>query len=520
MIRKLTIVFLFSSLLVFSGHSAGESEKNLKVLSSALDTIINRSASPVDEKSIIFEGIHGMLRTLDPYTQFLDEDIFAYMQDQQKGSFFGIGISFDTRDGQLIVVAPIEGSPAAKLGIRAGDIIVKIDGETTAKITNAEVIKRLRGDRGSKVIISINRRGNPDILDYEITREKIALNSVRGGFLVTPSIGYVRITEFTSTTGEELLAMVNELVKQNAERLILDLRFNSGGLLSAAEDVASLFLRKGDMIVSTHGRQSGSDMALHCKNNGQFLDLPLVILVNSGSASSSEIVAGAIQDHNRGLILGTNTHGKGLVGTQYPMDQSTALQITTAQYFTPSGKFIQKPYDIPHRVTAQTEHILHFDETRAITEKNPDRNNHSVRTGGIYPDIEIPEEELSINLIMIESASAFFDFVVENGNTLKLNDPSNLVINDSIVDAFVSFCTAHDLNLKESDITSDRDAILNGILRESLSVYSSPEDGEKARILKQNQVKEAIKAFDDLDRILDRPLQVSGNSLQATQVPN
>ena len=501
-------LFIMLSLVVATQFTAipaeGGQEQNLKTLSRALDVLMTRSANPIDEKSLLVEGIHGMLRTLDPYTQFLDEEVYDYMQDQQKGSFFGIGISFDIRDGELVVIAPIEGSPAWKLGLRPGDIIVEIDGETTAKITNSDVIKKLRGDRGSKVGIGIKRHGLSDLLHFEIVRDRIALNSVRGGFFVAPHIGYVRITEFTATTGAELEQMIDKLVVGKAEKLIVDLRYNSGGLLSAAEDVASLFLNKGDLIVSTHGRQKDSDMELRCHENGRFRDVPLIVLVNSGSASSSEIVAGAVQDHNRGLIIGTNTHGKGLVGTQFPTDQNTALQITTAQYFTPAGKFIQKPYRIPHREVVHSDQTLHFDEFLPA-DSNSEAPSH---VGGIVPDIEVKEEEISVNLLRIESISAFFNFIVENGERLKLNTPNLDTIPDSVIDSFITYCHTRDIPLKTEELEADRAAIRDGLLREAKAVFSSPEEGERVRVINQTQIKEAIKAFETLETILERPLMV------------
>ncbi len=501
---SVAVAIVFVSAPVESGQ-----EQNLKTLSRALDVLVTRSADTVDEKSLLVEGIHGMLRTLDPYTQFLDEEVYDYMQDQQKGSFFGIGISFDIRDGELVVIAPIEGSPAWKLGLRPGDIIVEIDGETTAKITNSDVIKKLRGDRGSKVRIGIKRHGLPDLLQFEIVRDRIALNSVRGGFFVAPHIGYVRITEFTATTGNELGQMINKLVAEKVTKLIVDLRYNSGGLLSAAEDVASFFLRKGDLIVSTHGRQKDSDMELRCRANGQFRDLPLIILVNSGSASSSEIVAGAVQDHNRGLIIGTNTHGKGLVGTQFPTDLNTALQITTAQYFTPAGKFIQKPYRIPHRDTVHSDQTLHFEEFLPA-----DSNSQSpAHVGGIVPDIDVKEEELSVNLLRIESISAFFNFIVEHGENLRLNTPNLEAIPDSAIDAFIAYCRTHDIPLKTEDLDSDRAAIQDGLLREAKAVFLSPEEGERVRVINQTQIREAIKAFETLETLLDRPSMVEKSAV-------
>jgi len=240
----------------------------LRLVARTLDQINLNPCVDIEPRDSIYSGINGMLRTLDPYTQFLDEVSFDYMLTQQKGSFYGIGVSFDVRNGELLVISPIEGSPAWKKGIRAGDVIAEIEGKSAAGITTNEVITQLRGEKGSKVQVGIRREDEPELLIFELVRDKITLDSVRGGFFINPETGYVRLTEFSSTTQSELEQKLEFLSANGMKNLILDLRFNGGGLLKAAEDVSSLFLKKGHIIVTTRGRDKTNEMMLQCIKDG------------------------------------------------------------------------------------------------------------------------------------------------------------------------------------------------------------------------------------------------------------
>lgn len=440
-----------------------------------------------------------MFRTLDPYTQFLDPDNFQYMRAQQQGSFYGIGISFDVRNGELLVVSPIEDSPAWKLGIRAGDVIAEIEGVSAAGITTNEVITKLRGEKGSSVEIGIRRKGEPELLHYEIIRDKITLNSVRGGFFVAPGTGYIRLTEFSSTTHQELKDKLETLKEQGMKRLILDLRFNGGGLLSAAEEVSSLFLEKGQLIVSTRGRTDGSELTIKSRRDGEYNEIPIIVLVNDSSASASEIVAGAIQDHDRGIVMGTETHGKGLVGSQFQTRLNTAAQITTAQYFTPSGRYIQRPFDIPHR--------HHTDTSETVTDQShkkyaTDDGRTVFGGGGITPDIIIEEPVLSNEMFRLEVERVFFDFAVSR-NLEPGSITEDFQVSDPLFEAFLSYIEHEKIPLDIHKLREQSEKLRNALRREMISVYVNTDAADKVRVMELQVIRKALEIFPDIDALLN-----------------
>ncbi|MGB3976859.1 MAG: S41 family peptidase [bacterium] len=472
---------------------------SLRLIARALETIDKNPSLDLGGKDLVYAAIHGMFRTLDPYSQFLDEDAFDYMKAQQIGSFYGIGISFDVRNGELLVIAPIEESPAWRLGIRAGDVIEEIEGETVAGITNNEVIKRLRGEKGSIVKIGIRRKGASELLHFSVRREKIALNSARGGFLIDAETGYIRLTEFSSTTYSEMMEKLQRLKDKGMTRLILDLRYNGGGLLGSAEQISSAFLRKGQIIVSTKGRTKESKQDITCPKDGDYIDLPIIVLVNDSSASASEIVAGAIQDHDRGLVIGVSTHGKGLVGSQYQTRFGTAAQITTAQYFTPSGRYIQKPYKIPHR------------KPEIGSPKKDDVNSVGRRTdygrevfegGGITPDIVVEEPILSPVMFELESERAFFDFAVKFADRFKGID-LNYSVSDKMIDDFIADLLSEKHSFDIEQLNENKEQIRSALRREIVGVHINTDEADRLRVMELQAVQKALELFPEIDQILN-----------------
>ncbi|MFC1513079.1 S41 family peptidase [Thermodesulfobacteriota bacterium] len=315
--------------------------KNLEIFADVLNIIQKNYVEDVDTQQVIEGAIRGMLTTLDPHSSYMKPDDFKELQVETKGSFSGIGIEITMKDNILTVVSPIEGTPAFKQGLQAGDKIVKIENEPTNDMSLMQAVKKLRGVKGSKVTISIHRKGWSDLKDVTIIRDVIPIHSVRSQVL-EPGYGYARITSFQSKTARDLKKALEELTEDaKLEGLILDLRNNPGGLLDQAVQVSDLFVDEG-VIVSTEGRIKEQNMIFeaHADKDNHF-DFPMVILVNEGSASASEIVAGALKDHKRALILGAQTFGKGSVQTIIPMADGAGLRLTTARYFTPSGTSIQ-----------------------------------------------------------------------------------------------------------------------------------------------------------------------------------
>ncbi len=315
--------------------------KELKLFSEVLDLVQRSYVNPVTPKELIYGAIQGMLSNLDPHSSFLTPDDYKELQIETKGSFTGIGIEITIRDGILTVVAPIEGTPAWKAGLKPGDKILKINGKPTKGMSLIEAVKLLRGPKGTKVTISILRKGWNELKDITLVRDVIPIMSVHA-YTIEPGYGYIRITNFQEKTPNELVKGLAKLEKENKplKGIIIDLRNNPGGLLDAAVKVADEFLDKG-LIVYTKGRIKQQNLRFEATPNKRKHPYPIVVLVNEGSASASEIVAGALQDQHRAILVGTRTFGKGSVQTIIPLPDGSAVRITTAQYYTPSGRSIQ-----------------------------------------------------------------------------------------------------------------------------------------------------------------------------------
>src|SRR5574341_2565288 len=329
------------ALLIISGGGRHEvtavedSYERLKVFTEVLSLIQANYVDETQPRDLIYGGIKGMLETLDPHSSFMPPDIFKEMQVETQGSFGGLGIEITVKDRQLTVVAPIEGTPADRAGLHAGDRIVEIDGKPTKDLTLQEAVRRLRGPKGSKVTIGVLREGWSEPKSFEIVREVIQVRSIRSKYL-GDGLGYVRINAFQERTGKDLEKTIEELLKEGAKAFVLDLRNNPGGLLNQAVFVSDLFLDKGQLIVYTSGRMKNQDLRFTAEHSSNFPKFPMVVLVHGGSASASEIVAGALQDHKRAVLLGTKTFGKGSVQTVIPLTDGSGLRLTTAKYFTPS----------------------------------------------------------------------------------------------------------------------------------------------------------------------------------------
>ncbi|KPK27144.1 MAG: peptidase S41 [Desulfobacterales bacterium SG8_35_2] len=323
-----------------SSDDTQKTYKNLEVFANVLSIVQENYVDDIDPQETIEGAIRGMLSNLDPHSSFLQPDDFKELQVETKGSFSGIGIEITLRDDMLTVVSPIEDTPAFKAGIQAGDRIIKIEGESTKEMSLVEAVKKLRGQKGSAVTISIHREGWLDLQDFTIIRDVIPIVSVRSSIL-EPGYGYIRITNFQRNTSQDMQNNLDKLANEGTLKgLILDLRNNPGGLLDSSVKIVDIFLDEG-IIVSTKGRLQDQNMEFSAHSGGTEYDFPIVILINGGTASASEIVAGALQDHKRALILGTQSFGKGSVQTIIPMADGAGLRLTTARYYTPSGTSIQ-----------------------------------------------------------------------------------------------------------------------------------------------------------------------------------
>lgn len=340
------LCLLFAGVLFINGKSwevtAGTSDvyENLEIFTEALREVQENYVDTKEYGELIQGAIKGMVENLDPHSSYMTKKEYEDLMVDTKGRFDGVGIEIAIRDNVITVISPIEGTPAYQAGIKAGDQIVKIDGELSIDMTLTDAVSRIRGDRGTKVNLTIRREGVGELLEFFITRDEIPIASVRH-YLLTPDIAYVRISGFQGETDRDLAKALEEIEEgRDLQGLILDLRSNPGGLLNQSISVSDLFLDSG-IIVSTRGRDDTQSMDVSAEKNDMPRNYPMIVLVNGGSASASEIVAGALQDNKRALVLGTQTFGKGSVQTILPLSDGSGLRLTTANYYTPSGRSIQ-----------------------------------------------------------------------------------------------------------------------------------------------------------------------------------
>ena len=341
-----------------------ESYEGLETFTNILTIIQKNYVDEVSTKQLIEGAITGMLSALDPHSAYLTPDLYRELQVDTKGSFGGLGIEITNRNGILTVVSPIDGTPAYRSGIKAGDQILKIDSEFTKDMTLVDAVKKMRGPKDTKVTLTLRRETLAELFDVTLTREIIKIQSVRSKVL-EKGFGYVRVTQFQERTDDDLERALKGFGKEGGlQGLVLDLRNDPGGLLTQAVKIADVFLESG-LIVYTDGRLENQSQKYFAHKQGTYSDFPMVVLVNAGSASASEIVAGALQDHKRALILGTQTFGKGSVQTILPLDDTSALRLTTARYYTPNGRSIQATGIVPDIVMDQNGNV-------AAAEKNAD----------------------------------------------------------------------------------------------------------------------------------------------------
>jgi carboxyl-terminal processing protease len=361
--QKYLVVALILVLLVIGGgghHEVTAVEDNyerLKIFTEVLSLIQANYVEETKPRDLIYSGIKGMLEGLDPHSAFMPPDIFKEMQVETQGSFGGLGIEITVKDRMLTVVAPIEGTPADRAGIHPGDRIVKIDGSPTKDMTLMEAVKKLRGPKSTSVTLVILREESPGPFELTLTREIIEVKSIKTKDL-GDGIAYVRISSFQERTGKDLVKAVEQLKQGVMSAMVLDLRNNPGGLLNQAVQVADLFLDQGQLIVYTAGRIKNQDLRFTAEHGSQIPKIPIVVLVNGGSASASEIVAGALQDWKKAVILGTKTFGKGSVQTVVPLSDGSGLRLTTAKYFTPQGRSIHGTGLVPDIVVEAPRPVM------------------------------------------------------------------------------------------------------------------------------------------------------------------
>ena len=401
MVRLAVMAGLFVFHGFFSGVMSARAEndgiyKNLIIFSDVIDEIEKNYVDPVESEALIKKAVQGMVRSLDPHSAYLDPQEYEALHEDTKGEFSGIGVVLPIKDDILTVISPIEGTPAFKAGIRAGDVIVKINGEPAQDMSINDAVNRIKGAKGSKIKLTIRKKSDGTVVDYDLVRDDIPLESVKFATLA-PGYGYLAISNFNENTtrdAEKALAAIEKEAKP-MKGLVLDLRGNPGGLLQQAVSIADLFIKKG-VIVSIRGRNPEDSQIWEARDSGHEKTWPLVVLINGGSASASEIVAGALQDHKRGLILGTPSFGKGSVQNIKPLGDGSALKLTVARYYTPSGRSIQAEGIVPD---IDAGYVKLKKETKQEFIKEKDLKNH-LKGSGTEESAPVAEPSEDVSAVM------------------------------------------------------------------------------------------------------------------------
>lgn len=476
-----------------TGGDDSDVKSGLNALTRVYDIVEQNYADPVDPDRAIYGStnssyagsvgaIPGALRTLDPHSSFFDPRSFSALREDQEGKYYGVGMQIGPRPGKLgkilvEVVAPIPGSPAFRAGLRPGDVITKVDGKPTDGMNTTQVADMLKGPKGTQVRVTVEREGYDMPLDFAIVRDEISQRSVDAAFMIRPGIGYIHILKFTETTDDELSDGLKKLNEKSLQGLILDLRNNPGGLLQEAVDVSDHFLEKHQLIVFHYGRHSPRKQYYATKgDNGN--EYPMVVLVNRYTASASEIVTGALQDHDRALVMGEPSFGKGLVQTVYPLSEHTGLALTTARYYTPSGRLIQREYEN----VSLYDYYYHPEQAanNQAEVRLTDGGREVYGGGGITPDIKFSDPKLNHTQELLLRDYVFNNDAFSNFSKYYLGIhktiPKDFQVTDDVISEFKHFLPQDNLEVSDQDLKDNLDFIKNRIRSKLISsIYGSTE---------------------------------------------
>lgn len=507
--KKFFLLILVLPLFFFSdGKLEDPWDEGLKIYSEIVTTIDKNYPQKINYEELIYNTIRGQLLRLDPHSSFLDPKSLANMKEDQAGKFYGLGITIQKIEERLIITSVIEGGPAWKKRLRAGDVITHIDGEPTKDISAQDAVRKLRGEKGTEVKVTILRKGMEKPFEVTIVREEIPYHSVNYYFMLSKDVGYISLRNFAENTTKEFEDAVKDLKKQGMNSLILDLRWNQGGALQQAISIADEFLDKGKLVVYTKGRRPETNQEYFSEENNQLEKIPLVVLINSYSASASEIVAGALQDHDRAIVVGTPSWGKGLVQTLFFLSHNTALALTTSKYYTPTGRSVQRDY------TFLEDYFLY------IERNEEDLNLHEFKLtpkgrkvyagGGIIPDIRVEPLSLPQIVSVLRLKGAFIDYAnkfLDEKNPLLVKYlrskgirkqdlfESGFTITDEIWKDWLKFLKELNLKFDEKELEKNKKWIVQELLYEIFSQADGFAEGAKYLNTFDPQVLKAIEAI-------------------------
>ncbi len=463
-------------------------------------------ADHVNADKAIYKGaIPGMLMVLDPHSNFFDPKEYQALRDDQRGHYYGVGMLVGPRDGKTMVMAPFPGSPAYRAGIRPGDIIAYINDKPTDNMNSTEIADLLKGPRGTQVKIGVVREGVTEPISFVVIRDEVKRPSVPDAFWVKPGIAYLKITSFGETTSHELDENMKRLGENNIKGLVLDLRGNPGGLLNEGVAVADHFLQKGQTIVSHRGRNSVEKPYIaRVGNRGH--DYPIVVLVNRSSASAAEIVSGALQDHDRAWILGETTFGKGLVQTVYPLSENTGLALTTAHFYTPSGRLIQRDYS--HR--SFYDYYFHKDDNarNPADVKMTDSGRTVYGGGGITPDEKYEVPVLDAFETKLTRKSAFFNFTRHYFATHDTSLPRGWMPDETTLNEFHDYLLDQHYDFKEAEFTLDHDWMKRQLAIEMYITAFNKDESDRIMAMTDPEVQKAVDAMPRARALLETAKKV------------
>jgi carboxyl-terminal processing protease len=469
--KKGTATGILTGLLVFSALMGGmlgprlhatpkdadaSADRVIKRFSDVLTLVEQNSAEPLDPDRTVYSAINGMLRTLDPHSIFFDPKRYADLREEQTGKYYGVGMTIGMLDSKIKVISLTEGSPAFRAGIRPADVLVSVNGTSTEKLVTADVSKLLRGSKDTVARIDVQRPAVTEPLHFTVVRDEIPRPSIEFAYKLKGNIGYIRIKTFSSeNTDRELIEKLKGIDEDSLQGLVLDLRDNGGGILNEGIRVADTFLDKGQLVVYAKGRNF-PERRFTAPNGSRAHKFPVVVLINQDTASASEIVAGAIQDHDRGLIVGETSFGKGLVQTVYPLDQQTGLALTVAHWYTPSGRLIQRDYT--HQSLFDYYNGANRDEIKPTEIKLTDSGRQVYGGGGIRPDVRVEEKKLNSFESSLLQNAVFFNFT-----PLYLaahpHPPKTLEVDGATLNEFRRFLNDRKFQYNEADFLANEDFI-------------------------------------------------------------
>ncbi len=491
-------------------NSASETSASVRQFSGVLAIVQRSYAEPVDSEKIIYDGaIPGMLHVLDPHSNFFDPRQYDSFREEQEGKYYGVGMQVAARDHLTVVVSPFVGSPAYKAGIRPGDSILKVDGKSCEGLSTTDVVDLIKGPKGTEVHLTLGRQGWDAAIEVSIIRDEIPRPGVEYSGLLKPGIGYVRVPSFNETTDTDLADALRQVNYPHLDALILDLRGNPGGLLNEAVGMAGMFLEKGQLVVYHRGRSS-IERTYKAVHGNQGIDVPLIVMINGQSASASEIVAGAIQDQDRGLIVGETSFGKGLVQTQYPLSDDTALLLTTARYYTPSGRLIQRAYkdvslyDYHYNPKPPAKPELKYTST----------GRKVYGGGGITPDVVVKVPELDSFQELLMRRDVFFSYSQGVGDFTRYylgqqrNITTSFVVNDAVMNSFRAYLDTQHIPFSAADIENNSAWIKSHIQREVFTSAFGLDEGYRIELQDDYQVQRAIALVPQAKAIYDNARKV------------